>query len=284
MGLFDRIRALLDGGDSGERTAEKRGAGTPPGGEGGPPTRSDPSGPAVQSHGSHWDTLVPDAGREAAIQELTMETVSEGEIIEGEPLDGATVTGHRLQDGPLGTLAVSIDQQIATSYPIGTGVDHTVETTARNEWETGIEAWLGGNLDEAAITTFASNYFQHPGEHFGGECRVSLAMLMYDFGEAEYETVVDEDGEELDVSNFAGFRPWERGAVDDYVVRTTVDAVETVSHGGFEAYRIEAPLFRTPDGRNVDAAFYVGTHLVDDYEPREGDDVEGAGWMQAWFH
>lgn len=59
-------------------------------------------------------------------------------------------------------------------------------------------------------------------DRFGGDCSASLSLLACDLGRADYDTVIGEDGEELDVSDFVGFRPWERGAPDDYVVRTNV--------------------------------------------------------------
>ena len=283
MGLFDRITSLFGSDTTDTGRGENHGTGGPPVGGGGQQLDAGQPGPSMQSHGSHWDTLVPDDGREATIKDQVMEAVSTGEPIEGVDLDGTPVTGHRVQDGPLGTVAVSVGQQIATAYPVAEGVTHTVDMTELNEWEAGIEAWLSGTLADARITTFASNYFQYPAERFGGECDVSLAILMYTVGQADNEVVVDEQGNEQEVSSdFAGFRPWERGAPDDYVLRTTIDTVEPISYGKFDAYRIEAPLFRTPDEQEFDVALYVGTHLIDD-EPHPGDQIEGAGWMQAWF-
>ncbi|PSQ45608.1 hypothetical protein BRD17_01115 [Halobacteriales archaeon SW_7_68_16] len=134
-------------------------------------------------------------------------------------------------------------------------------------------------LDEAALTVFATDYFRHPDERFGGDCRVSLAALFYEFGPAGRDTI-EVDGEERDLTDFAGLRPWERGAVDDYVIRTVVDSVETVDLSGHEVHRIEGPLFRAEDGP-AEAAFYVGDHVAGDYVPEPGDSVEGAAWLQG---
>jgi hypothetical protein len=299
MGVLDSVRSLFgrDGsagsseeatgnasyadGNSG-RTADETGGNGDEGGDG-PPPGFERTGPELQVHGSHWDTVLPEEHRSFGSKHLTMEAVSEGDVLEGEPVDGASVTGHRYLDGPLGTMAVSVGGEIATTYPIAVGIEHDVDTTGLKQWENGLEAWVRCTLGDAAVTALVTSFFEHPAEFCGGECRASLAVCMYDFGIAETDTVVDADGAARDGSDFVGFRPYEHGASDDYVVRTVVDDVEPVSHDGYDAYRIDAPLYRRSNGRTVDAAFYVGPHLLD-REPQVSESVEGAGWLQARFH
>lgn len=211
-----------------------------------------------------------------------MAAVSEGDVVDAPPVDGVEVTGYRHSDGPVGTVAVTLDSEIATSYPVVDGVTQEVAVDTLNEWETGIEAWLGGSLRDAGVTAFAADYFEHESAFFGGDCTASLSLLAYDLGVPDYDTVVDEDGEELDVSDFVGFRPWERGAPDDHVVRTQVKAVDRVAHAGHGGYRLRVPLFRDGDS-DVDAALFVADHVAGDYEPEVGDTVEGACWLQAQF-
>ncbi|PSQ45607.1 hypothetical protein BRD17_01110 [Halobacteriales archaeon SW_7_68_16] len=133
MGLLDRVRSLLDGSDGGGHGGSSD---DPPDGAGG--NRRD--GPAVQSHGSHWDTVLPDEGRGGRLEELTTRAVETGEPIEGHPHEERAVTGHRLDDGPLGVLSVSLDGMIATAYPVAEGVEHPMTMEALKPWESGVEA------------------------------------------------------------------------------------------------------------------------------------------------
>ncbi len=289
MGLLDALRGLLGGRTNGR---------SPPGGNGngssgqhgggeieGDDPIDDPTDLRLQSHGTHWEVLLHDDGHgdwSEALQDLVMETAERGRVVEGGDRGGREVRGHRYGDGPLGTLVVTLDRTVATAYPVGEGVEHEVSLSRRVEWESGIEAWVGGDLGPASVDCFATDYFERPPEAFEGDCTVSLALLAYRLGPADEETVVDADGEELSLSGMAGFTPTSWGAVDDVSVRTTVTAVERVHHAGVDAYRVEAPLFRTDDEADVPVAVYVADHgLADGYVPSAGDDVAGVGWLQG---
>ncbi|PSQ40235.1 hypothetical protein BRD10_02580 [Halobacteriales archaeon SW_12_71_31] len=254
----------------------------PPGGSRDPedPPRDHPS---KQAHGSHWDAVVGDEGREAAIRRLAARAVEDGDPVEGVPpsLDGAEVTGHRLAEGPLGVVTVTLDGEVATAYPVGAGVEQAMTVTGRREWTSGLEAWLTGEVGDVAVTAFGTDYYARPGERFEGGHTVSLAGFLYDLGPAAAATV-DAGGRELAVDDsFAGFTPWEAGAIDDYVVRTTPERVERVGLFDHALYRIEAPLYREPDRGTADAVFYAGTHLGDDYEPTAGEPIRAPAWLQV---
>lgn len=274
MGLLDALRGLV-GGRSGP-------AGGGSGGDGPP---ADPTDPRLQSHGTHWEVLLPDEGDgdwAEALQDLVMETAEAGTVVEGADRGDREVRGYRYRDGPLGTVAVTLDGAVATAYPVGEGVEHDVAVTRRVEWESGVEAWVGGDLGPAAVDFFATNYFERPAATFEGDRAVSLALLAYGLGPADGETVVGPDGEELSLSRMAGFTPTSWGAVDDVSLRTAVTAVERVHHAGVDAYRLTAPLFRTADEEDVPVAVYVADHALEgDYAPSEGDDVAGVGWLQG---
>lgn len=238
---------------------------------------------SMQSHGSHWDTVLQDDGSGMGIQEIVMQTVREGEPTTGVTHDGLNVVGYVVGDSPVETMAVTLDGAIATAYPHVEGVTHTISAEVLSEWESGIEAWVGGTLGPASVTTFATNYFEQPAEYFGGDCSVALSLLAYDFGQADYDTVVDENGDEMDVSNFVGFRPLEQAAPDDYVVRTKVKVVSRVEHGNISGYLLRVPLFRPEEGTDFDVNWFVSDHVTGTYVPEIGDSVEGACWLQAEF-
>lgn len=237
----------------------------------------------LQSHANHWGALVPPEEGGDAVEELIETAAAEGDQLEGEELDGSTVVGHLDQDGPLGTMAVSVDNEVVTGYPIAEGVDQQIDVEQVGEWDTGVEGWLLGECGPATLSPFATNYFELDRDEIGGDHTASLAMVVYRVEEAESDTIETEDGEEVDVSDFAGIRPWNEGGPDEYVLRTTVEDVEEITLGEYDGYRVEAPLLRPEDGETIDAAFYVGEHVAGDYEPEAGDVIEGVGWLQAAF-
>lgn len=297
MSILSRLLSRLTGGAESDQSAVTE---TPPEGDertgsdteirsADPPT--EPMGSArvadatttMQSHGSHWDTVLPDDGSGANVQEVVMQTVSEGAAAVGVEHDGMDVVGYAAGDGAVQTVAVTLDGGIATAYPHVEGITHEFSSQELNEWESGIEAWVGGNLGPASVTAFATNYFERPAGEFGGDRSVSLSLLAYDFGPSDYDTVVGEDGEELDVSDFVGFRPWERGAPDDYVVRTKVTDVSRVEDEPVSGHLLRVPLFRSEEGVEFDVNCFVADHVAGEYVPTVGDTVEGACWLQATF-
>lgn len=276
MGLFDAVRSLLGRGDDGRGDAGGGGRGDSDG-SGGPGGGDHPTGggPSVQTHGSHWDTVVGGEDRETHIQRLVGAAVEEGTATTSKA--DSWVEGHLLGEG-LAVQAVTMEDRVETAYPVVDGIEHAAAVEGFDEWASGIEAWVELEVAGATLTAFATDYFARQWNAVEDRPRASLAALMYNFGPAD-ETV-ESDGEQLDLSGFAGLRPWDRGTVDDYVFRTVVEDVERVSLGRLGGYRIEAPLFRGPDA-DVDAAFFVGDHVAGEYDPEPGDSVEGAGWLQA---
>lgn len=243
--------------------------------DGGDPVRLgafDATPTAGQTHRSHWEAVVPEERREATVHDLSRAAVDEGAVVEAPPLEEAPVRGFVLGDGPLHTLAVTVDGEVRTAYPLLQGVTHPFAATDLDPWDTGVDAWLSGHLDDAAVTAFAADYFADPGGY--DPDGVALSALFYALDPVGEAAVAIEGPE------FAGIRPWERGAPDDYVVQTVVDDVTRVEHRGLSGYRVSAPLFGDPDGRGVTAAFYLGEHLVAD-PPEPGDAVEGPAWLQV---
>lgn len=280
MGLFDWLSGLLGGRES-DADAVGRGSVNPDESGGEASVNRDAT---RQSHGSHWDTVVAPPDRETTIEAAVMETVESGEPVE-TGTDEVAVVGYRDRPDPVGATVVALDGQVATGYPVAEGVVHEIEVTSLTGWETDIEAWVDGTLDDAAVTFFSTDHFEHRSDPPGGTATVSLAVLLYSLSEADAdETVVTDDGEELSLAGMAGFFPYGEGAPDDYAVRTTVSAVERWSWRDAEGYRLRAPLFRTESGEAVDVAMYVADHnLADGYEPAVDDDVEGLGWLQGTF-
>lgn len=278
MGLFDWFGDVFAGD---EADAVGRGTDTTATAEGG----SDRRDTDQQRHGSHWDTVVAPDDREAAVKRRLVGTVEDGAPAEAGSHEGATVVGYRDLPSPVGATVVTLDGQVATGYPVADGVAHDLTVTDRTGWASGLEAWVDGSLSGATLTCFDTDFFAHRAAPPEGTTRVSLSVLLYSLGAADPdERVVTDAGEELGLGGMAGFFPYEGGAPDDYAVRTTVSAVDRWDWREAAGYRVRAPLFRTEDGADVEAAMYVADHnCADGYEPRPGDDVEGLGWLQGRF-
>ncbi|WP_435361219.1 hypothetical protein [Haloarchaeobius sp. DFWS5] len=303
MGLFDRVRDLFgSGGDDRAGTMDDEEtqryptsgvdetSGQDDGGEAAPPHgdvegrgRSGVNAPAEGqksgSHGSHWDTVVH--GDDAIMQSL-MGTIETGESTPGRTVGDEHVLGYRAGSGPLGTVAlVSEAGELWSGYPVGAGIGHEVVIDGMLPWANGAEAQLSGDLGDATVSFFATNYWAHEDGHFGGPRQVELAAFAYDLNPAEAETITDEEGNEFSTAGMAAFVPFDGGDVDDYIFQTHVETVTTCEFDGTTVYRLRVPLFVDPDGGEYHIMLYAAEHVCDGYVPEKGDDVEGVFWLQG---
>ena len=261
MGVLNGLLSLFGGGDAASR----------PGGQ--PHTDH-------QSHGRHWTTVLPDDDAWVdRVESMATLPVEEGVAVASER-EG--VEGHRYDDGPLGVVSVTNRSRLVTSFPVLSGTEHAFHASGLRAWESGVEAWVHGELGPATLGVFPTNYFARDQRAFGGECEVSLSGFLYDAGPRESDTLSTDVGD-FDVSEMATALPVDDGAPDDYHVRTVVEDVTAVDGELFTGYLLDAPLYRVPDGEDVTATLFLGSHLADGYEPAPGDSLAGAGWLQARF-
>lgn len=264
MGLFDILRRLF-GSDS---SAAREGA--EPDTHGG-------------THGSHWDAVAQ--GED--IQEVVMSAIETGEHVEAASPGDSDVVGYI--DGSPGcrTCTVTVGGKVWTAYPEVEGVDQEVTIEEELPWgEEGIESQLQITLGDATFVLFDTRYFER-GEYEPGETReFAVAGVAYNLFEAEEETVVAQDGEELSMAEMAGLFPFEDGQPDDYAFQTTIKGVEELAYRGRTVYQLRVALFRQPaeesdDFVDVDAYLYAAEHVVDGFDPTVGDDVRGLVWLQG---
>lgn len=270
MGLLNRLLDLF-GGESGGRTSAERGR----------DDRSPSDGNDAKSggHGSHWDTLVEG---DEEIQMTVMQTLEEGEVIEAPSVEGRNVTGHRAGDGPVESVAVTADGELWTGYPVADGVAHEMHVDGLIPWANGVEVQLRGQLGPAEFNFFPTNFYAEDDEAFGGDRTVELAALAYACGPAEATTVTDEDGGSYSMEGMAAFLPLERGDVDDFSFRTTVKERTETTFDGRTVYQLRVPLFKPDeDADDVDIYLYAAEHVLGEYVPEVGDDIEGAFWLQG---
>lgn len=237
------------------------------------------SGDDYQSHGSHWTTVVAENAWPGGVESLANRPLEDGEPVDS---DREGIGGYRYDDGPVGVRTVTRAGDTVTSYPVLSGSQQEFYASALQEWETGVEAWVHGEIGPASLGLFPTNFFARERAAFGGECEVSVAAFLYDAGPRESDTMSTEAGE-FDVSEMAAIIPVEEGAPDDYHVQTVVEDVTEVEGALFDGYVLEAPLFRDPEGGDVTAHLFLGTHLAGEYEPTAGDSLVGSGWLQARF-
>lgn len=269
MGLFDRVRGLLggDGRDGGGRDDDGR-----PG-----VRRREREG----GHGDHWDALV-DLEDEAGFQETIMAAVEGGTPVGGEPLDGREVTGLFSGPDPCQVCAVTVGPRLYTAYPALDGIEQELTVEEVIEWHTRVEAQVDGALGPASAAAFDTRYFARRDYDPGRTYAFSLAALAYTLVPADEGTVTGPAGEEWTVAGMAGFVPFERGDVDDVVLRTTAREVETLAFDGRTVYRLTVPLFRRGERvAGVDVALYASERALEGYVPEPGDDVGGVAWLQG---
>ncbi|WP_439025660.1 hypothetical protein [Haloarchaeobius sp. DT45] len=296
MGLFDRLRDVFGGSDETTSTGDET-VGPAAGyddADVAPEPQADPEGRGRSgvnvaregaksgSHGSHWDTVVE--GNDAIVQAI-MGAVETGEPTAGKQVDGQSVIGYRSGNGALSTVTIaSADGEVWSGYPVAEGITHEVSVSESIPWANGAEAQLSGSLGDATVSFFATNFFAHPDEHFGGDREVELAAFAYDLNPATAETLTDEEGNEFTTEGMAGFVPFEGGDVDDYIFQTTVETVTEVEFGGQPMYRMRVPLFRGEGDREYQVMLYAAKRLCGEFVPEKGDDVEGVFWLQGWVH
>ena len=264
MGLFDILRRLF-GSDS--STAREAGEPETHGG----------------THGSHWDALVE--GED--IQEVVMNAIEAGEPVEVASSGDSDVAGYL--DGPseCRTCTVTVSDMVWTAYPEVEGVVHEVTIEEVRPWgDEDIEAQLQITLGEATFVVFDTRHFERGEYELGNTRELSIAGVAYNLFEAEEETVVSEDGEELSMAGMAGLFPFEDGQVDDYAFQTTIKGVEECTYRDRTVYQLRVPLFRQPaeeqgDYEDVDVYLYAAEHVVDGFKPTVGDDIRGLVWLQS---
>ncbi|WP_435335034.1 hypothetical protein [Haloarchaeobius sp. TZWWS8] len=288
MGVFDRVRRLVGAGESPEEGADEERSdaatglerGADPAGRGRSGVNAPKEGRKSGSHGSHWDTVV--LGDDAIMQNIVA-AVETGDPKPGRTVDGGTVSGYRTGDGPLGTVVIVGEPgDIWSGYPVGAGIAHEVEIDELIPWANGAEAQLSGQLGEATISFFATNFWAQKDDQFGGPRRVELAAFAYDLGPAEDEVITDDEGNEYSTAGMAGFAPFEGGDVDDYVFQTTVETVTECEFDGGSVYRMRVPLFRGEEGsKEYQVMLYAAKPVCGEYVPEKGDDVAGVLWLQG---
>lgn len=278
MGIFDRIRDAVGGEAEEERPTEPPDPGVDRGVGSGRVGADDDR--KTGSHGSHWDAVT---ANNAEVRDAVVAAVQEGETREGVAVNDRAVTAHvHPTTGPIRTVALSVDDEIVTAFPVADGVTHEVLLERVTEWANDVEAQVEFALEDNRMAAFDTGFFYRGWDWYDLDERIEmdLAALAYDLGPVEDEAITDEDGNEFDPSGVAAFMQFDGGDVDDYVFQTTVSGVERHEYLGRTVHRIRAPLFRE-DGRDVEVAIYAAEHMTGGYVPETGDDVEGVIWLQG---
>lgn len=233
-------------------------------------------------HGSHWDTVVPEADRERSIQTATMGAIQNGEPTAGQPLDGEEVTGYTDLEGPVGTRTVSVGGQVYTSYPFAEGIQADASVEEFHEWTNGIEAWASLAVGPASVTAFATDYFSYHDGAPEAPASVAVTGFCYQLRPADDDSAFEDalDAPALD-DDFVGLFPWDRGGPDDYVLRTTVEEVTRIDADAFDGSVLRVPLFRRDDAPDPVLPLVVADHVAGNFDPAAGDDITAVLWLQA---
>ncbi len=235
-------------------------------------------------HGDHWGCVTQS---EDGILQAVKWALPAAEAPETLEWEGHEVTACIPESCSLTVCGITLDRSVWTAYPMALdGVVHEVTVDGIEEWANGLEGQVVGSIGPAFLAFFDTRYYRNAGRYRVGEnYPVALAAFAYTLREAEPQTITDPEGRKHSTRNVAGYRPFPRGDVDDFVYQFPVKSVGTVQLCGRTVYRLLVPLFRLPDEsgehRDIDITLYAAEHVTGGYVPRVGDAVTGVLWLQG---
>lgn len=235
-------------------------------------------------HGDHWSCVTQSEDEILRALEWALPAAETPETLERE---GHEIAAYIPASCSLTVCGITLDRSVETVYPMALdGVVHEVTVDGIEEWANGLEGQVVGSIGPAFLAFFDTRYYRNAGRYRAGErYSVALAALAYTLREAEPRMITDPEGKEHSTRNMAGYRPFPRGDVDDFVYQFPVKSIETVQLCGRTVYRLTVPLFRLPgengEYRDIDITLYAAAHVTGGYVPRVGDAVTGVLWMQG---
>lgn len=235
-------------------------------------------------HGDHWDCVVQSEEEILRALDWALQGAKTPDTLKR---DGHEVTAYIPESCSPTVCGITLDRSVWTVYPMAPdGVVHEVTVDGIDEWENGLEGQAVGSIGPAILAFFDTKYYRNVGRYRVGErYPVALAAFAYTLHEAEPQMITDPEGKMHSTQNVAGYRPFPRGDIDDFVYQFPVKSVETVQFCGRTIYRLMVPLFRLPDEggeyRDIDITLYAAEHVAGDYVPRVGDAVTGVLWLQG---
>jgi len=193
-------------------------------------------------------------------------------------------------------------------YPLlREGIASPLKVEESTAWEGSLEGQIRARtLDGAIIGFFDPLYYQNQGVYRAGAAyNFIIAGLAYQLRKCESDFVEITEGAMLDVeresvkkedptadvSQIKSVKVYLTGAtillpsestLDDWGFRLHADRVGYFEVDGIGFYRIESTLIKG-EHHPLRAYIYASVTVLGEYRPAEGDDIEGAVWLQGYL-
>ena len=232
------------------------------------------------------------------------------------PLQGTTF-GLRHMETPIQYFALvaakidNVDQSkdLWSAYPVcAEGITHRLCIDAIHPWKNTIEGVLEASIPGGAgvIWFFDPFFYRNKDEYIvSREVEICIAGLAYTFRKAEtadleitagamldiHRQQLLDRNPDVDVSEITSVPISMKGAAiyfprstrnGDADIRTQVKCVEYFEVAGKEFCRIRGTIMK-PGEQSFDAYIYVASHVLQEYRPEVGDDIDAFVWMQGYL-
>lgn len=269
-------------------------------------------------HGEHWQAIDGDAER--TFTELAPRAAQRGRVhgkTEFDRIgeDGVTrresATGLVYGDPPIGffTLVTSDSEAgrnvVDSAYPFCIeGIEHEVTIARLSPWEGGLNGVVQAEIRSGAIFWFFDPFFYLSKDRYrvGHRCKVTLAALAMRLGKAEQDEFEIKDGPLVQIEKERALREDPAADVGDISMKFSIKgatiylpAQDHPEEGAFRGvaeevgrFSVEARGFRRiktllvrADDVELPIWLYASESILQGYEPRIGDDLDGAIWVQG---
>jgi len=237
------------------------------------------------THGTHLEAMYPDLEKILKfIQEnLAIENIM---VISEQPFADrgkTSIVGHKLDLNEYVSLIVVLAEingnyELATAYPVLFGETKAdVKINKILEWPIQIEATIEGEIGEASLNFFPTDFFYLRDEYIQGKVnKVSLGFFAYNQSTNVFkDETMEIDGKKIKLDEAEIILPLKHGYLDDYIVSGKVEDVREVKILDEDA--IITRIKCLPIGELEIFALKRNTDKV----PDEGDIVYAVGWLQG---
>jgi len=228
----------------------------------------------------------------------------------------ATSFALRYLETPIQYLALVVDEQkdpdegkkFWSAYPIcAEGVTHTITIDRIFPWKNSIESVIEAQLHKGGMIWFFDPFFYRNKDEYpiGRQIEVRIAGLAYMLRKAETNELEITEGPmleihrqqilkhdpEADVSTITSVPVSMKGASiflpndaknGDAEIRMTIKHVDYLDVDGKEFCRILGTFMKREE-QTFDTYIYAAPHVLKDYRPEVGDDIEALVWMQGYL-
>lgn len=234
------------------------------------------------SHGSHWDCVMIVGEKGENLQNIVMETVQSGKVVESAKIGEKNVVVVAKNYGNALSFVVPVNGSIWTAFPYvnsTTKYDSIIQSV--EIWTNGIEAQISAKFFNAILSFFAIDYISNIEKYNQGEkLKIELSAIDYavQVGGFNKEQVKNNEGKSFQMSpDFVGIFPTQYG-VDDYNFYGKVEKIEKIELFGKEGYKIKTKIIDSGDWK-LSIDLNVLSNKINGQIPKQNDTINGMIWL-----